>query len=146
MAGRDRIEECAGVVKDECLARRIGMVSRVVNSLYEGALAPFGITIAQFGLLTMVLKMDKTSPTQISKYLRIEKSTLSRNLKLMEAAGLLKLEGRGRSLEVRSTERGREVYLRSMAGWNKAQAQLKRKLKPEGVEAVAFLSDTLAQA
>ena len=128
------------------MARRIGMVSRIVNSVYEGALAPFGITIGQFGLLTVILKMDKASPSRISKFIRIEKSTLSRNLKLMEGAGLIAVQGRGRGLEVQATAHGREVYLKSMAGWNQAQAKLKRMLKREGVDAVALLSATLAQA
>jgi hypothetical protein len=63
----------------------------------------------------------------------------------MESAGLVTLQGKGRGLEVQATAQGREVYLRSMAGWDQAQARLKRMLKREGVEAIALLSESLSR-
>lgn len=143
---QDRARKLADKSEAECLARRIGAFSRMVGALYDGELAPFGITRSQFGLLTVAIKYEKVSPTALVKLMRLDKSTLSRNLRLMEKDGLLKLTGQGRSLEIQATEKGREVYCKSAGGWDKAQARLKELLTEDGILAVSVLSSKLASA
>jgi hypothetical protein len=53
--------EAARAVSGECLALRIRRVDRALSRIYDGALRPHGITIAQLGLLTATMLAGPSS-------------------------------------------------------------------------------------
>ncbi|HEY4769754.1 MAG TPA: MarR family transcriptional regulator, partial [Myxococcales bacterium] len=71
----------------ECLAVRVRRLGRVITRVYDAALAPHGVTIAQLNLLTAIVAADGPRPTDLVRILDVEKSTLSRDLQRMEHLG-----------------------------------------------------------
>ena len=71
----------------ECIAVRVRLINRVISALYDEALRPFGLRISQANILAAVAHMGEARPAEVSRILRIEKSTLSRDVELMRRNG-----------------------------------------------------------
>ncbi len=133
-------------ISSECLAVRVRRLGRVVTRIYDAALAPHGVTIAQLNLLAAIGAIDGQSSARLGRVLEVEKSTLSRDLKRMEQLGWIRSgpseSGRGRSLLV--TAAGARLLMEARPAWEKAQrsaqsrlgqgafAQLRQVLRPPG--------------
>jgi len=93
-------------IASECLAIRVRRLGRVVSRIYDTALAPYGISIAQVNLLAAIAVARGARPTDLTQVLDVEKSTLSRDLKRMEDLGWVRSDPtarpRGRSLTLTS--------------------------------------------
>ena len=72
-----------------CSAGRLLRAARVLTRHYDDALRPVGITITQFGLLKVIQRLEPESISDIAQALDIDRTTLSRNLKPLEKAGLV---------------------------------------------------------
>lgn len=108
-----------------CIALRARRLSRLVTKLFEDALRRHGITVAQFTLLGATVLEGPLQPARLGRMLDIEKSTLSRNLRVLEAAGLVRIgsaaDAAGQRVTV--TERGRRKLVQALPAWREAQAQ-----------------------
>lgn len=108
-----------------CVALRARRLSRLVTRLFEEALRRSGITVAQFTLLGATILAGPLQPARLGRMLDLEKSTLSRNLRLLEAAGLVRIaraeDAAGQ--RVTATERGRSALIAALPAWRKAQAR-----------------------
>jgi|KBSSwiStaDraftv2_1062776.scaffolds.fasta_scaffold684852_2 DNA-binding MarR family transcriptional regulator len=128
----DETRDLARDIAQECLARRIRQVGRVVSGVYERELRPTGVTISQFNLL-VALACGLTTAKALGDRLQLEKSTVSRNLERM--AGLGWVEGRagedGRSVALRLTPAGRGRLRAAHPAWKRAQAAAHDVLGPE---------------
>jgi len=117
-----------------CIALRARRLSRLVTRLFEEALRGHGITVAQFTLLGATILEGPLQPARLGRMLDLEKSTLSRNLRLLEEAGLVRIsspeDGTGKRAIV--TERGRRALVDALPAWRRAQ-----------VRAVAALGDVI---
>src|SRR5256886_9776624 len=95
-----------------CTCFRLRSLTRRVTQLYDQALAPSGLTVTQYSLLAHALRHG-AAPTvsELAKQLFTDRTTLTRNLKPLADAGLLKL-GDGadaRSKAVLVTAKGRSA-------------------------------------
>lgn len=106
-----------------CIALRARRLSRLVTRLFEQAFREEGITIAQFSLIGATILKGPLPPARLARLLDLEKSTLSRNLKLLEGAGLLRIESgvHGGGQLVWATERGKRTLVRALPAWRTAQ-------------------------
>ncbi len=124
---KPRTEDAARAAEEatRCVALRARRLSRLVTRLFEDALRDQEITVAQFTLLGATILEGPLRPARLGRLLDLEKSTLSRNLRLLEAAGLLRIEGApgGAGQRVEATERGRRALLRAFPAWQVAQRQ-----------------------
>ena len=77
------------IMANDCLARRVRLLSRIVTGIYEEAFRPLGLTVAQLNLLVLLARRGPIAPGAVAKLLRLDKSTLSRNVRLMEERGWL---------------------------------------------------------
>jgi DNA-binding MarR family transcriptional regulator len=74
----------------------------------------------------------------LAEEMALDRSTLGRNLLLLKRRGLVRL-GEGTDLRARSVEltaRARNVLAAAVPLWDRAQAQVERKLGKEGVSAL----------
>jgi DNA-binding MarR family transcriptional regulator len=114
----------------ECLAVRVRRLGRVITRVYDAALAPHGVTIAQLNLLTAIVAADGARPTDLVRILDLEKSTLSRDLQRMEHLGWIRFaprqSGRGRSISL--TPAGTRLLLQIRPAWEKAQETARSQL------------------
>jgi DNA-binding MarR family transcriptional regulator len=131
-----RLQACADRVADECAASRLRALNRLISSLYNEALGPSGLTISQFSILTAIIKMEPVSPSRIGSVLGLEKSTLSRNLKLLLRNRWIERHASGRKLRIAITRAGKQVYGKGVPHWEAAQRKALAILGAEGRRAI----------
>ncbi len=120
---------------------------RRVTALYDDALAPLGINVAQFSLLGNVDRHEPVSLTSLGVILDLDRSTIGRNVKLLVARGLL-IRGTGaqdsREATVRLSDAGRETLREARPVWTGAQRRIEAALGDEGTRSLHRLLDGLA--
>ncbi len=109
-----------------CICTHLRRAARGVSRHYDEALAGFGINVAQFSLLRHLQRLDKPSISSLADAMGLDRSTLGRNLKVLEADGLVALaEGDDlRNRLVLLTELGAARVRDAEPAWEQAQAQL----------------------
>ena len=119
-----------------CHCTRLRTATRKVASLYDEALEPVGINIAQFALLRTVARHGALSLTELGRQLGLDRSTMGRNVRVVEKAGLVAI-GKGedqREAVVTVTEQGQAVVRKAEPLWEKSQAELTQRLGPERMQ------------
>jgi DNA-binding MarR family transcriptional regulator len=66
-----------------CYCVLLRRASRRVSSIYDEALAPLGITIAQFSLLRNIARAQPVSLTDLALIMDLDRSTVGRNTRLL---------------------------------------------------------------
>jgi DNA-binding MarR family transcriptional regulator len=141
-AGLDR--QAADLIASECLAQRVLLVNRTISGLYNDALRPLGMTVTQLTFLVIVARRGPVSPGEVAKRLNMDKSTLSRNVRLMEDHGWLSVspdQGRSQSLTIES--RGRKLIEKALPLWQGAQERARELLGERGARSIYTTADTV---
>jgi DNA-binding MarR family transcriptional regulator len=79
------------------------------------------------------------APSAIARYLDIEKSTLSRNLRLMKAAGWVRGRFEGSEKRLELTAAGRRLLTDAYPLWERAQKKVRDLLGTRTVDALGGL-------
>ena len=82
-------DRAAETIAGECLAVRVRMLNRTITAIYDDALRPLGLTTGQLNILVVVTNRGPLSPGDVARRLKMEKSTVSRNVERMCANGWL---------------------------------------------------------
>ncbi len=142
-----------GKVVDEmargCLLMRTRLISRMMTSLYEDALRPFGIGAPQFVLLVVISQLEPASRAEIGRFHHQDRSTLTRNLKLVFDEGWAEEDRdkvKGRSRPVVLTKKGRDLLLAVDPVWRRSQTKAKALLGERGSRAVMTIADGILSA
>lgn len=109
-----------------CAALSVRKAARAVTQVYDNALAPSGIGIAQFGLMVAIEFRGSEPRAELARVLVMDRTTLARNLKLLERDGFIEtvLGGDRRTRAVRLTQAGRDALTRALPYWREAQARI----------------------
>ena len=75
----------------QCLCTNLRRAARGVSRHYDGALDGFGINVAQYSLLCNLKRLDQPSISTLAEAMGLDRSTLGRNVRVLEGAGLLKM-------------------------------------------------------
>ncbi len=137
MTPRDAPRNLAAEIAADCLASRVRRLERVVARIYDGALRGTGVTGPQLSLLVAVELAGPTTAAFVGQRLQLEKSTVSRNLARLAAAGLIQTQG-----GLRITPRGSATIRQCHPLWRRAQARLLAELGPRQRRLVDALSPT----
>jgi DNA-binding MarR family transcriptional regulator len=139
------IASLVGEVAQGCLLTRTRRISRVITSIYDEALRPYGVNAPQFSLLVLIAKLNGASRSEIGRANHQERSTLTRNLALLLGEGWIEeiLTKGGRSRPIVLTERGRELVASAGDAWRSAQLKAKQLLGESGVSAVMMVAEKL---
>ncbi len=118
--------QIAQTIAAECVGARVRMLNRTMTRIYDDMLRPHGLKSCQMNSLTVITLRGPIQPVQVAKILSIEKSTLSRNLRLMEANGWIEsLPGdAGNTQLLRVTRQGRLMLKKATPGWRRAQERV----------------------
>ncbi len=79
-------------VERECVGGSIRKLNRMVTAIYDGALASAGLKTSQFTVLIAVANREKARPSELTRFLQMDESTVSRNVERLCAKGWLRLE------------------------------------------------------
>ena len=113
-----------------CACATIRRTARLVTQLYSHEMAP--LEPGQFALLSAFDGRPGVSQGKLGRALGMDKTTLSRNLRLLErhewiiAAPTSDQRERG----YRLTHAGKKTLAAANAGWTRAQKRLRNTLKP----------------
>ncbi|KQV67598.1 MarR family transcriptional regulator [Nocardioides sp. Root122] len=95
----------------------LAVASRTVISVYRPVLEPLGLTHPQYLVMLALWGDEPLSVTELSRMLELDAATLSRLLKRLETAGLVRRDRNPddeRSLAVGLTPQGRELRRRAL--------------------------------
>jgi DNA-binding MarR family transcriptional regulator len=128
------------------LCTNLRRAARGVSRYYDGALDGFGINVAQYSLLNNLLRLDQPSISSLAEAMGLDRSTLGRNVRVLEAAGLVRLqEGDDqRNRLVLLTEAGHERLVAALPAWEAAQQRLIDRLGVEKRETLLALLNELS--
>src|SRR5689334_15623687 len=117
-----------------CIAVRLRLLNRVVTNLYDDALRPLGLKVSQLNLLVVTAKLGLARPAQVCDILQLDASTLSRNLKPLQAHGWLEVvpDEDARAQPFRLTPQGKRLIEKAVPAWEEAQRQAIELLGNEG--------------
>src|SRR3954447_15274672 len=117
--GPERVKRDAAEVIRDCIATRVRMANRVITKVYDDALRPFGLKVTQLSMLVVAEDRGLIRQAEVGAELRLDDSTLSRNLERMRANGWLEevSEGDGRVHSYRLTEAGRALLGEAIPAW-----------------------------
>ena len=109
--------------------------SRKLTAFYDEALAPTGINISQFSLLRKLRRHGALSLTALADLVELDRSTLGRNLRVLEKLGLVELRpGRDQREQVAAlTASGATTLAAGDPLWDRAQADIAHKVGATGV-------------
>ncbi|MEA5466470.1 MarR family winged helix-turn-helix transcriptional regulator [Leptothoe sp. PORK10 BA2] len=119
-------KEIARQITNDCIARRLRQINRMVTRLYDDALRPLGFTINQLNILATIVSRGPISPGQLGQMLGMEKSTISRTLDRMCKHGWIDI-GPGkdkRSQSLKATPTGRQLLITAAPVWQALQANV----------------------
>ncbi len=124
------MQEDLHAIGRSCMALKARMAARTVTRVYDSALKPVGLRITQFTVLACIGSGDVNSISGLADYLAIERTTLTRNLQLLEKKGIISFEqgADSRARPVKLTEKGEELLQNAIPLWQDAQKTLQEKL------------------
>jgi DNA-binding MarR family transcriptional regulator len=114
-----------------CACASIRRTARLVTQLYShemgGAMEP-----AQFSLLSVLNRRPGATQTSLGRALGMDKTTASRNLRLMRKHGWIEsdLTDDRRERRYHVTAAGKRILTATEPGWKRAQRKLRAALKP----------------
>lgn len=116
--------------------------AQALTDLYDDALEESGLKVTQFALLRQIQRIEGQSLTALAKSTGLDRSTLGRNLRVMEREGLVRFaearDARARSVVL--TGDGRAALVRADPEWAAIQVRIKAALSPETLEMLRVLS------
>ena len=135
MEQRTIADDLAEEVRRACLGMRVTRLHRVIARVYEQELQTAGLSLPQMEILTVLI--SATGPVRqaaLATKLMAERSTVSRNLALMQKRGWVtpaEISPTGRAMSVTITGTGVEAFSRASTAWRSAQTTAARILGPD---------------
>ena len=110
----------------DCAFFNLRKASRLMGQAYHRYLQPSGLTNTQFTLLAMTSSRGPISITELAHELGMDRTTLTRNLRLVEREGLVEVTaGRdARTRDVRLTAKGHKTLNDAIPLWEEAQTRV----------------------
>jgi DNA-binding MarR family transcriptional regulator len=126
----DLAEEVSGA----CLGMRVARLHRVVARVYEQALQTVGLSLPQMEILTELMSVTgPVRPAALAARLMLERSTVSRNLALMQKRGwvtVVNTSPAGRAMTVTIANNGIAAFTSASTAWRNAQTSAATMLGP----------------
>jgi DNA-binding MarR family transcriptional regulator len=143
MADKLKISERARCMEigRSCVCYNLRKVTRAITRLYENFLKPTGLRATQFSVLMAAHLRGPITLTRLANLTVTERTTLTRNLNILEKKGFLHIEAGTdrRERQVTITEQGREVLMSAIPLWEMAQALIENGLGKDRMG--SFLQD-----
>ncbi|OQW69714.1 MAG: hypothetical protein BVN33_18015 [Proteobacteria bacterium ST_bin13] len=121
-----------GVAFHDCLCLKLRMSARQVTAIYDEYLSPAGLRITQFGLLAhLVEQAGSMGVAELAAALRMDPTTLNRNLKPLEREGLLRVaqaQNDRRAKAISLTAAGADLLGRAAPLWKAAHERVTQTL------------------
>ncbi|WP_298478762.1 MarR family winged helix-turn-helix transcriptional regulator [uncultured Maribacter sp.] len=125
-----------------CIGSRLRRLSRIVDGHFRSKLSEFNITENQMTILFVLNKMGKVEQGKIGQTLVLERSTVSRNIKLLEKQNYIKRTSNYRP-EIELSKKGNELVQKLIPLWEETMDELISKLGENGLTYLSELENSL---
>jgi DNA-binding MarR family transcriptional regulator len=131
-----------------CIAVRLRLLNRVVTNLYDDVLRSLGVKVSQLNILIVAARLGLARPAQVCDILQLDASTLSRNIKPLQAHGWLEVvqEEDARAQPFRLTVKGKRLIEKAVPAWEEAQRRAAELLGEEGLAVLDRAAKRLRQS
>jgi len=126
-----------------CTNFKLRQITRTVSRHYDAAVGPSGLKTTQYSLLSHIAALGPIRPSDLAAQMKLEVSTLSRNLQPLIAQGWVEL-GPGPDARTRLvciTDAGQAKRTEARRLWKQAQLGLNDKLGEARVARLHALID-----
>lgn len=130
----------ARLAVDHCIGLNMRLAARRITKLMDERLATAGLSLAQFGLLALIAGAQDDSIAALAERSGLDQSTLSRNLRHLEKAGLIEIVSVEADLRRRAvwlTEQGARRLEGAVPVWRQAQEMLANVIDPQEMRDLA---------
>lgn len=110
-----------------CACFNLRKAARAVTQLYDEALRPAGLRVTQFTLLVSLRLRGRAAVTQLAEGAVTDRTTLTRNLRVLQRRGLIRIRPAEHDRRVREaslTARGHAALFEAYPLWEKVQAEV----------------------
>jgi DNA-binding MarR family transcriptional regulator len=137
---RAAVEACAGW--------NARLAARRITSFLNRRMHDSGLSLAQFGLMAQIAAARDDALSELAQRTGLDQSTLSRNLQVLEGAGLIEIaagDTDARRRAVWLTEKGVQSLEAGLANWRRAHGELAKRLDPEAAKRLALAAEALEE-
>ncbi|GGA59695.1 transcriptional regulator [Sphingomonas psychrolutea] len=118
-------------LRAECVCLNLARVSRALTRRYDAAFRSIGLTSGQFAILGGLNQPEPVRIGALADALGLERTTLTRNLAPLQAAGLIRTDIDDDDKRVRRlvlSDAGRDTLGQAVSLWQSAQDDSRRRL------------------
>ncbi len=140
-------ETKAGLRPQGCTNLKLRQLMRRVAAVYDEEVGRTGLRGTQYSLLSHVVKLGPLRAVDLAQAMKLNTSTLSRNLQPLVAAGWVQVRAGAdaRSRLISATEAGLRKRQEAQACWRVAQERINALLGPAQVVALHAMVDEALQ-
>jgi DNA-binding MarR family transcriptional regulator len=111
---------------NQCACFNLRRASRLVTQKYDQALRPAGLTANQFSILMAAYNQDGLAILKLAKILGMERTTLTRNVAILERLGFAGIHPGidRRQRRVAITPKGKDTLKQALPLWKQAQEDM----------------------
>lgn len=116
---------------DPCICISTRKAANALTNLYDEALEKSGIKVTQYSLLKTIDRSSEITINELSKQTKLNRTTLTRNLAILESDELIELISDSEDLRksiVRLTKSGEKTLKKAQTSWEEVQKKAKKVL------------------
>ena len=116
---------------DPCICISTRKAANALTNLYDEALEKSGIKVTQYSLLKVIDRSSEITINELSKQTKLNRTTLTRNLAVLESDELIELISDPEDLRksiVRLTKSGEKTLKKAQTSWEEVQKKAKKVL------------------
>jgi DNA-binding MarR family transcriptional regulator len=119
-----------GMSGSSCTCGELRKAARAITLLYDNALKSSGLLSTQLNVLDVICNSDSTKISDLSGKQGMDRTTLTRNLSVLERQGFIKISpGRDhRTRIVTATQKGHNAVAKALPLWNEVQDKVKQQM------------------
>ncbi len=120
-------------VRSLCACGQLRRAAREITQHYDAAIAPSGLTVTQLPILVALGSKGDLPITILAEALALERTTLTRNLKILAVRGLVQIVEQEDDARVRLasiTAEGARVLGEALTRWERVHTELEDEFGP----------------
>jgi DNA-binding MarR family transcriptional regulator len=133
---------------DGCAGWNARLAARRITAFLNRRMQGSGLSLAQFGLMAQMASAHDDTLGALAQRAGLDQSTLSRNLQVLESAGLIEIASADKDARRRAvwlTEKGAQSLEAGLADWRRAHAELAERIDPEAARRLAIAAEALEE-
>ncbi len=134
------------IMETDCYCTTARAATRKMTAMYDAALVPAGVNVAQFGLLRRLSVATALSVAELAQAAELERSTVTRNARVLQRRGLVDIgesETDRRTATIVLTPEGVHTLRRGEPLWEEAQSRFEAQVGAGDAQALRSLLRTI---